>query len=150
MANPSIERQDALMKLTFRLRDAGHLSEDEVSMLVMAAEGEWDDALHIAAPWGGRQSLCGGWGRNLVALDQPRPDGWEGCWSCLQAADWLDHVHPNADRLKEMQANQRPMQYALKAAAQFLYSLPKTMKKSRRREALLRQVQYAIHGEEER
>lgn len=49
----------------------------------------WDDAIHIAAPWEPRSSLCGQWFRNLATLDEPRPDGAEGCWTCLMAADWL-------------------------------------------------------------
>jgi hypothetical protein len=50
----------------------------------------WDDAIHIAAPWEKRSSLCGNWNRNLVTLDEPRPDGVAGCWTCLMAADWFD------------------------------------------------------------
>jgi hypothetical protein len=50
----------------------------------------WDDAVHIAAPWEPRSSLCGSWDRNLVTLDDPRPDGMAGCWTCLMAAEWFD------------------------------------------------------------
>lgn len=50
----------------------------------------WDDAIHIAAPWEPRASLCGLWFRNLVTLSEPRPDGVEGCWTCLMAAEWFD------------------------------------------------------------
>jgi len=50
---------------------------------------EMDDAVHMAAPWEPRKSLCGQWNRrNLVPRDN-RPDPWAGCWSCLQADDWI-------------------------------------------------------------
>jgi len=49
-----------------------------------------DDAIHVAAPWEPRKSLCGQLGRrNLAPLDGPSPDGWEGCWSCLDVAKWI-------------------------------------------------------------
>jgi hypothetical protein len=50
----------------------------------------WDDAIHVAAPWDERTTLCGNWDRNRVALDAPRPGGMEGCWTCLLTAEWLD------------------------------------------------------------
>lgn len=57
---------------------------------VIADHLTWDDAIHIAAPWETRSSLCGSWNRNLVTLDDPRPDGMSGCWTCLTASDWMD------------------------------------------------------------
>ncbi len=55
-----------------------------------ARRAEWDDAIHIAAPWESRSSLCGNWNRNLVSLTDPTPDSASGCWTCLIAAEWLD------------------------------------------------------------
>lgn len=54
------------------------------------ADPAWDDALHIAAPWERRSSLCGEWNRNLVDLEDERPDDPASCWTCLMAADWID------------------------------------------------------------
>ena len=50
---------------------------------------ELDDAIHIGAPWEPRSSLCGKWDVRLVALDDPPPDGWAGCWTCLMAREWI-------------------------------------------------------------
>lgn len=61
-----------------------------VVLIEAANHVSWDDAIHIAAPWEKRSSLCGNWFRNLVALDEPRPDGVAGCWTCLLAAEWMD------------------------------------------------------------
>jgi hypothetical protein len=58
--------------------------------LDLLEEREWDDAIHIAAPWEPRSTLCGNWNRNLVALKDPRPGGASGCWTCLIAAEWID------------------------------------------------------------
>jgi hypothetical protein len=53
-----------------------------------------DDAVHIAAPWDERVSLCGRWQRTLAPLHHlPRPNVWDGCWSCLQAAAWVGRAH---------------------------------------------------------
>lgn len=49
-----------------------------------------DDAVHVMAPWDTRVTLCGGWWRNRVSLDEKRPDGMAGCWTCLMAAEWFD------------------------------------------------------------
>lgn len=66
------------------------MSSPDSQLLRAAGMVMWDDAIHIAAPWEPRASLCGNWDRNLVTLDEPRPDGMAGCWTCLIAADWFD------------------------------------------------------------
>lgn len=54
-------------------------------------EPVFDDALHIAAPWDARVSLCGQSDRASVApFEGERPDGGFGCWTCLQAARRID------------------------------------------------------------
>jgi len=83
-----IERQDALTAMWSRLRRAGQLSEVEDELLQRQIEQEWDDAIHIASPDDPLRSLCGSYGRNLCDLPE-RPDGWAGCWGCLQRADEL-------------------------------------------------------------
>jgi hypothetical protein len=93
VCSPSKEyilRQNRLSDLTYRLSEENRISREEALMLYRAAESEWDDALHIAAPWDRRVSLCGNWGRNLCELGGTRPDGLQGCWTCLQTAEWLD------------------------------------------------------------
>lgn len=82
--------EEVLLKL-YRRRD---LTEDQQSAVLAAiTEVAWDDAIHIAAPWEERSSLCGRWHRNLVSLDAPRPDSVSGCWACIMAAEWLSgHV----------------------------------------------------------
>ena len=56
-----------------------------------------DDAIHIAAPWETRSSLCGQWNRrNLATLGEARPDGGSGCWTCLMAAGWIDKAEQRA------------------------------------------------------
>lgn len=61
---------------------------DAIGSIAMLAS--WDDAIHISAPWEPRSTLCGNWERNMRPLDGERPNGIEGCWTCLQAADWFD------------------------------------------------------------
>jgi len=71
---------------------AGRLDISEIqrkTLLEAADMIAWDDAIHIAAPWERRAGLCGLWYRNLVPFDAERPNGIEGCWTCLLAADWL-------------------------------------------------------------
>jgi hypothetical protein len=67
------------------------MDDNDQDVLIDAANLlSWDDAIHIAAPWDDRVTLCGNWRRNRQSLDEERPDGFGGCWSCLQAADWFD------------------------------------------------------------
>jgi hypothetical protein len=82
------------------------LTDDERDILLDAANAlAWDDAVHIAAPWEPRASLCGCWNRNLVALEDERPDGMAGCWTCLKAGEWFDkHL---ADNELDRQPDQR-------------------------------------------
>jgi hypothetical protein len=84
-----IRKQETLRGCVGRLRRERLVSEDEEALLWSAVEETWDDAIHVAAPWEPHSSLCGGWGRNLVALDAERPDGMSGCWTCLMAAEWI-------------------------------------------------------------
>lgn len=48
-----------------------------------------DDAVHILDPERAHHTLCGGVadGLNTVALTEPRPDSFGGCWTCLETAD---------------------------------------------------------------
>lgn len=49
-----------------------------------------DDAIHIAAPWEPRSSLCGQWRRiNLAAFDGEIADGMAACWTCVMAERWI-------------------------------------------------------------
>ena len=83
-------RQKAFRSLVYRIVQSDlTFTEEETRSLWQAAEGLWDDAIHVAAPWETRESLCGSWGRNLVALDEKLPDGFSGCWTCLMAAEWI-------------------------------------------------------------
>ena len=74
------------------------MSAAETPILTPGQIAEMDDATHIVAPWDAHKTLCGapiprvcGPDRRLfLSFDKPRPDTWEGCWGCLQAADWLD------------------------------------------------------------
>lgn len=146
--NRSMERRDQLVALTHRLRESKQISEDEATLLYSVSESEWDDAVHIEAPWREGYTLCAsGPDRNLVALDAPRPDGWAGCWSCLQIADKLDETHSQADRIKAMQEHYRPAVVALRMAQHLLYVLPKKLRKEKRRKQVLEHVGYALHGE---
>jgi hypothetical protein len=93
VCSPSREaalKQDRFERLAYRIQKSGAVSEDEAMLLWDASRGMWDDAIHVAAPWEPRSSLCGNWGRNLVAIDEARPDGMAGCWTCLIAAEWID------------------------------------------------------------
>lgn len=48
-----------------------------------------DDAIHIRRWRWSRKTLCGlrAQGRSTKLLGQPLPNGWDGCWSCLNHAD---------------------------------------------------------------
>jgi hypothetical protein len=84
-------REDRLVDGLLHLYRRKDVSAESKEVLVDAMnECSWDDAIHIAAPWEPRSSLCGNWNRNLVSLDAKRPDGMSGCWTCLMAADWFD------------------------------------------------------------
>lgn len=87
---PAIERQQHFYDILGRLHKDGHLTKEEWLMLASLAEREWDDAIHIAAPWGEGVSVCGEWQRNLVPFTGPPPDGMEGCWQCLLIAEWIN------------------------------------------------------------
>jgi hypothetical protein len=91
----TVTREEAVMDVVWKaLPDAdGELREALIDLANFTA---WDDAIHIAAPWEPRSSLCGNWNRNLVALDAGRPDGMAGCWTCLTAADWFDAHLPKS------------------------------------------------------
>ena len=83
-------RQEAFSSLVHRIVKSDLMfTEEETRSLWQAAEGLWDDAIHVAAPWEKRSSLCGNWGRNLVSLDEKLPDGLSGCWTCIMAAEWI-------------------------------------------------------------
>jgi hypothetical protein len=58
-----------------------------------------DDSIHLATPWEPRMALCGAWTPLNMDRRDPtkRPDGMSGCWTCLQADDWL---RVNSDTLK--------------------------------------------------
>lgn len=81
-----IQRHDSLSGLAYRLGSSGAISDEERDLLYAQAEGEWDDAIHIASPDDPLRSLCGAYGRNLADLPD-RPDGSSGCWTCLTVAD---------------------------------------------------------------
>jgi hypothetical protein len=63
--------------------------DDKAILLDAAQMVAWDDAIHIAAPWEPRSSLCGNWFRNLITLDEPQVCPGNGCWTCWMAAEWL-------------------------------------------------------------
>ena len=85
------DRDERLTNGLLALYRRKDMSEAQRTVLLDAASAlAWDDAIHIAAPWEPRSSLCGNWNRNLVALSDPRPNGWEGCWTCLMAAEWFE------------------------------------------------------------
>ena len=80
---------------------------DEVSRLVgcvaeaerRAEQDEADDAIHIAAPWEPRKSLCGQWNRrNLAPFEEPPSGGEQRCWSCLDAGKWLADISQISER----------------------------------------------------
>jgi hypothetical protein len=83
-------RLDVMEATLVRLSRRKDIREADRQVLERAAlDIAWDDAIHIAAPWEPRSSLCGQWFRNLASLDAPPPDSVSGCWTCLMAADWL-------------------------------------------------------------
>ena len=90
----SRERQDELRNLGQRLSRSRWISITERDAIYAAAEAEWDDAMHFAAPWDLRVSLCGKWDRNLIPIDQLGDVQGARCWSCLQVRDWLRSNHP--------------------------------------------------------
>jgi hypothetical protein len=76
------------------------LSESTAVAVDVAEVDEMDDAVHIAAPWDRRISLCGQQNRmNLASLEGDWPNGWEGCWTCLMAAPYVD-PQPTDERPK--------------------------------------------------
>ena len=83
-----MQRHDDLAALAYRLHKTGAVTEAEAHLLYQQAESEWDDAFHIASPDDPLRSLCGLYGRNLFDLPE-RPDGGQGCWTCLHRADEL-------------------------------------------------------------
>jgi hypothetical protein len=91
------DRDERLTNGLLALHRRKDMSEVQRAVLLDAANAlAWDDAIHIAAPWEPRSSLCGNWNRNLVSLGDPRPNGVAGCWTCLMAATWLDQREPLA------------------------------------------------------
>lgn len=75
-ADPSELLTDGLLKIRAR-KD---MSKAQREILLDAANAlAWDDAIHVAAPWERRSSLCGKWNRNLVDLGDD-----------LRAAAWFD------------------------------------------------------------
>lgn len=59
---------------------------EQVPMIPATVSEEMDDAVHIAVDHG-RRTLCGiREQRNTVGPQEPRPDGAEGCWTCLTIA----------------------------------------------------------------
>jgi hypothetical protein len=94
-----------LEKELLRLASEAANADDKGTLFEAASDISWDDAVHIAAPWEPRSSLCGSWFRNLVTLADVRPDGVSGCWTCLMAADWMDkqaeHLRTAQDQREE-------------------------------------------------
>jgi hypothetical protein len=48
-----------------------------------------DDAVHIVDPCDESATLCGGARNHLITVDatDPRPNSFNGCWTCLQEAE---------------------------------------------------------------
>ena len=93
-ANPAIERSDRLGKLAYRLRKQKRITEADMYLMYDAAQSEWDDAIHFAAPWHSSVSLCGHWYRNLTPIDDKGDVGGGRCWTCLHTRDWLAEHFP--------------------------------------------------------
>lgn len=87
--NPAIQRMERLEALAKRLRTQKRLSRSDQHLLLEAAHAAWDDAVHFAAPWDSRVSLCGDWHRNLIPIDDKGDVGAARCWTCLHIRDWL-------------------------------------------------------------
>lgn len=63
----AICKADQQQNVLYRLYKRGDISDEQKEVLVdMMNLVAWDDAIHIAAPWESRSSLCGQWGRNLA------------------------------------------------------------------------------------
>lgn len=110
MARERHKRLESGLLQLYRRKD---MSEAQREVLLDAVnEVAWDDAIHVAAPWDIRVSLCGSWDRNLVSLGDPIPGGFAGCWTCMQAADWFD-----ARDISLLESNRR-LRVALKTIIQ--------------------------------
>jgi hypothetical protein len=82
---------DRLTKGLLQLHARGDMTEAQRDVLLDSANAlAWDDALHIAAPWEPRSSLCGHWNRNLVVLGEAMPPGLSPCWTCMIAKQWFE------------------------------------------------------------
>lgn len=93
MSDSVVEGRERLWRLEadlLKLYGRDDISASEKNVLLDAINHlMWDDAIHVAAPWEPRSSLCGNWFRNLVPLEGELPGGWSGCWTCIMAAEWM-------------------------------------------------------------
>ena len=98
-----LREYDQRERVLYHLYSRKDMSAEQRDVLLAALNRmSWDDAIHIAAPWEPRSSLCGNWDRNLVTLEDDRPDGISGCWTCLRAADWFVAQFNSTERVGDL------------------------------------------------